>query len=66
MVQNLNITVPSESPVGFTLKGTDPNPGHKLNFTILTKPYWGDVVLDAGSGAVTYNPRANWEGDAFT
>ena len=53
-------------PAAGTLVGTDGDTD-PLTFVIATQPVNGTVVLDAATGAFTYNATANFEGmDSFT
>jgi plastocyanin len=56
IVEDMNITTIGEAPVGFKLKGMDPD-GDILNFTIVAKPRLGNISsLDSSSGAGVYAP----------
>jgi hypothetical protein len=53
-------------PANGDLVGTDED-GDPVSFVIATQPANGTVVLDAATGAFTYNATANFEGsDSFT
>ena len=62
-VQNINLEGVEDTPITFTLLGTDPQ-GLSLTYSISTQPENGNVVINNTVG--TYTPNANYNGsDTF-
>jgi len=62
-VQNINLQGVEDTPITFTLLGTDPQ-GLSLTYSISTQPENGNVVINNTVG--TYTPNANYNGsDTF-
>src|SRR3712207_3278871 len=61
VAENMNITTIGNAPVGFTLKGTDPDEGDMLNFTIVAIPALGNISsFDSSSGGGVYKPFSEY------
>lgn len=63
-VNNLNIVTYEETPVTFTMTGSDPE-GSSITFSISTEPENGTLTVSGAAG--TYTPKINYHGqDTFT
>jgi hypothetical protein len=63
-VNNLNIVTNEETPVTFTMTGSDPE-GSSITFSISTEPENGTLTVSGAAG--TYTPKINYHGqDTFT
>jgi gliding motility-associated-like protein len=64
VANNLSVTTNEDTPVSFTLTGSDPD-GDNITFIVLTNPANG--TLSGTAPNLTYTPSANFNGsDSFT
>ena len=55
--EDMTILTNSSNPVRFTLKAQDEDKSDKLNYSIVTKPKYGEVsFFDSTTGDIIYNP----------